>query len=280
MTKAIRIYGNNHSPWVQAVMLGLHQKQLDYDRVSSPPLDVFLAWGCMMPAASFDGAPWELESKKILQRVGFSEISDEDMRAVRYSWQGVLHRTDFWTRFWGEFSLASDPHPSLPRRFINNFLRSFTILYFFLLIRSTVFVRRPPEPSSYGDQFVGWEERFAAMAGSFLGGDEPDSVDLLLFGIIQCHCSIRVPPVLALQSDPRLSHTRQWIAEMQRYFTDYDSLYSGVYFEPHSASPDPASPLDQFAFWLGSISMIVLFWITIPLVAVLAHRNRLLCHVI
>ena len=276
----IRLYGNNHSPWVQAVMMGLHQKQLDYSRTSAPPLDVLIAWGCMMPAASFDRAPWELESKKILHRLGFSDVSDEDMIAVRRAWQGVLHRADFWSRFWGEFSLASDPNPSLPGRLVNNFLRSFTILYFFLLIRVTVLVRRPDEPESYGDQFIGWEERFASMDDPFLGGHEPDSVDLLLFGVIQCHCSIPVPPILALQSDPRLTRTRHWIAKMQEYFADYPSLYSGVYFEPHSASPDPATPLDQLAFWLGTVFMIAFFWLTVPLVAVLAYRNRTLRHAV
>jgi hypothetical protein len=276
----IRLYGNNHSPWVQAVMMGLHQKQLDYSRTSAPPIHVFLAWGCMMPAASFNGASWELESNNILLRLGFSEVSDGDMRTVRHGWQGVLHRTDFWTRFWGEFSLASDPNPSLPRRLINNFLRSFTILYFFLLIRVTVFVRRPEEPESYGDQFIEWEERFAKMKGPFLGGDEPDSLDLLFFGIIQCHCSIPVPPILALQSDPRLTRTRHWISEMQKYFEDYPSLYSGVYFEPHSASPDCATPLDQLAFWSGSVFMVAFFWFTVPLVGVLAYRNRFRRHAI
>lgn len=270
----IRLYGNNHSPWVQAVMMGLHLKQLDYSRTATPPWEVFKSWGCMMPAASFDDASWELESKHILHRVGFSEVSDEDMVAVRRTWQGVLHRTDYWPRFWGEFSLASDPHPSRVQRFLNNFLRSFTILFFFLLIRTTVFVRRPPEPESYGDQFMEWEQRFAAMEGRFLAGDEPDSVDLLLFGIIQCHCSIPVPPLYALQSDPRLELTRRWIADMQKYFSDYTSLYSGVYFEPHSQPPEPAKPVDQLAFWLGSVLMIAFFWLTVPLVAVLAHRNR------
>ncbi len=276
----VRLYGNNHSPWVQAVMMGLHQKQRAYDRISRPPLDVFLAWGCMMPAASFDGEPWALESKHILRRLGYSEVSDDDMKAIRYAWQGVLHRADFWTRFWGEFSLASDPHPSMLQRFVNNFLRSFTILFFFLLIRTTVFLSRPQEPDNYGDQFLGWEERFAAMPGPFLAGDEPDSVDLLLFGIIQCHCSIPVPPIAALQSDERLVHTRRWIGAMQRHFADYPSLYSGVYFEPHSASPEPATALDQFAFWLGAIVMIACFWITVPLIAFLAHRNRVLRHAI
>ena len=155
----IRLYGNSHSPRVQAVMLGLHQKRLDYARTSAPPLDVFLAWGCMMPAASFDGEPWELESKNLLHRLGYSEVSDEDLLDVRLAWQGVLHRTDFWARFRGEFSLASDPAPSLPQRLINNFLRSFTILYFYLLIRVTVLARRPREPENSGDQFVEWEQR-------------------------------------------------------------------------------------------------------------------------
>jgi hypothetical protein len=255
-------------------MMGLHQKRLDYSRSTVPPAEAFIKSGVMMPAASFDGGPWELESKDILYRLGYSEVSAEEMGSVRRAWQGVLHRADFWARFWGEFSLASDPSSSLPQRLFNNFLRSFTILYFFLLIRFAVFVRRPQEPESYGDQFMEWEERFAAMKGPFMGGDAPDSVDLLLFGIVQCHCSIPVPPILALQSDPRLTCTRAWIGEMQKHFADYPSLYSGVYFEPHSSAPEPATSLEQLTFWLGSISMVALFWITVPLVAVLAYRNR------
>ena len=233
-----------------------------------------------MPAASFDGAPWELESKRILNRIGFSAVADEDMAAIRRTWQGVLHRTDYWTRFWGEFSLASDPHPTSVRRFVNNFLRSFTILYFFLLIRTTVLFRRPREPDSYGDQYMDWEQRFAEMEGPFLAGDEPDSTDLLLFGIVQCHCSIPVPPLYALQSDPRLNLTRRWIGEMQQYFSDYDSLYTSAYFEPHSLPPEPAKPMDQLAFWLGSAFMVASFWVTVPLVAIIAYRNRIIRHAV
>ena len=142
----IRLYGNDHSPWVQAVMLGLHQKGLDGSRSTVPPPEVFLRWGIMMPAASFEGGPWELESRHILHKLGFSEVSDRDMAAIRNTWLGVLHRADFWTRFWGEFSLASDPSASAPQRLLNNFLRSFTILYFFLLIRFVVLMGRRREP--------------------------------------------------------------------------------------------------------------------------------------
>ena len=255
-------------------MMGLHQRRLDYSRSTVPSPEAFISWGVMMPAASFDGEPWELESKDILHRLGYATVSDEDMGVIRRTWRGVLHRADFWTRFWGEFSLASDPSPSLPQRLINNFLRSFTIFYFFLLIRFAVFMRRGQELESYGDEYMEWEKRFASMKGAFLGGDAPDSIDLLLFGIIQCHCSIPVPPVTALQSDPRLVSTRCWIGEMQKHFADYPSLYSAVYFEPHSSPPESAGSFDQLTFWLGALFMVAFFWITVPLVAVLAYRNR------
>ncbi|MDA0790235.1 MAG: hypothetical protein O2780_12355 [Proteobacteria bacterium] len=67
---------------------------------------------------------------------------------------------------------------------------------------------------------------------------------------------------------------------MQKHFADYPSLFSAVYFEPHNAPPDPATPLDQLAFWLGSIVMIASFWITVPLIALLAHRNRIPRHAV
>jgi hypothetical protein len=271
----VRLYGNDHSPWVQAVMLGLHQKKMAYTRTARPPLEVFKQWGPMMPAASFDGAPWQLESKDILHKLGYSACSDEDMRAIRRAWRGVMHRADYWPRFWGEFSLASDPHPSPVPRFVNNFLRAFTILYFFTLIRHGVFANRGyHDPANHGDQFLEWEERFSAMDGPFLAGDEPDVVDLLLFGIIQCHCSIPVPPLYALQSDPRLDRTREWIANMQRHFADYPSLYSNVYFAPHALGPKPASGMEQFAFWLGAIVAVAGLPMTLPVSAYFIYRNR------
>ena len=271
---AIRLYGNDHSPWVQAVMMGLHQKNLECTRTTAPPVDVFKEWGVMMPAASFDDGPWEIESKDILHHLGYSEVSDEDMHAIRRAWHGVLHRAQYWTRFWGEWSLASDPSPSALGRFAQNFLRAFTAFYFFLLIRWGVYALGYRDPENYGDQYMEWEERFSAMDGPFLAGDEPASVELLLFGIIQCHCSIVVPPVYALQSDPRLERTRAWIGSMQEHFADYPFLYSRAYFEPHSLPPKPATAVEQLAFWLGALTMVACFPITVPLVTWLAYRNR------
>ena len=268
------LYGNNHSPWVQAIMMALHEKHLGYSRTTVPPLEVFSKWGPMMPAISIDGEPWFLESTDILYRLGYSQIADEDMLAIRQAWTGVMHRTDYWPRFWGEFSLASDPNPNLARRFVNNFLRAFTILYFFTLIRFGVFSRGYGDPHSHADAYIHWEDRLADSNCQFLGGDKPDSKDLLLFGVVQCHCSVPVPTVLALQADPRLPLVRDWIGRMQRRFSDYPSLFSGIYFSPHSAGPERANGFEQFAFWLGSIFRITLLPFTGPVIGYFIHKNR------
>jgi len=226
----------------------------------------------MMPAASVDGEPWQLESADILQRIGYETVSAEDLHAVNGAWRGVLHRPDSAFRFFYGFSLAGDPNASAMLRLRNNFLRSFATLYFFLLIRFSVLTAKNPDPENFGDQFLFWEEKLTHCDGPFLGGESPDTIDLLLFGIIQCHCSIPVPPIQALQQDPRLDRVRAWIAAMQERFSDYKHLYSGVYFEPHSLPPVPASLFERTIFWLGSAVMILSFPVTVPLIAFLVLR--------
>ena len=195
------------------------------------------------------------------------------MQLVRRAWQGVLHRADSAALFWGGFSLIGDSDPSRLRQTLHNFLRSFLTLYFFLLIR-TVSLVAPRDPEDFGDQFLPFEDMLRASGEPYLCGQQPNTLDFLLFGIVQCHCSIRVPPVAALQSDPRLGRLRAWVGTMQERFVDYEHLYSGVYFPPHSAAPNWASGLERICFWLGATSMIVLFPITVPAVALLAIRNR------
>jgi len=266
------VYGQDHSPWVQAVLLGLYEKGLSHTLTTVPPFSVFRRTGILMPAASVDGRPWQLESTEILQQAGFSPVSREDVVAVYDAWQGVRHRPDSAFRFWHGFSLCRDPHPSLLPRLRNHFLRSFATLYFYLLIRVMVLSGRGQDPENFGDQFLFWEDRLEKRPGPYLGGNKPDTLDILLFGILQCHCSIRVPPVTALQEDPRLTRMRAWIAAMQERFAGYRHLYSGVHFKPHSQAPSPAAPLEQAAFWLGSIFMIALFPITVPMVLFFAIR--------
>ncbi|NIP16453.1 MAG: hypothetical protein GWM88_17570 [Pseudomonadales bacterium] len=270
----VEVYGADHSPWVQAVLLGLHDAGIPHSLTSLPPRETFRGSGVMMPAARIDEGAWHLESADILRQIGFSPVTDEQMKLVRGAWRGVLHRADSAALFWGGFSLLGDRHESSARRLANNFLRSFLTLYFYLLIRTAVRMTRPQDPESFGDQFVPFEEMLDTSGKPYLSGDEPDTLDFLLFGIIQCHSSIYVPPLGALQADPRLDGLRGWIARMHERFSNYDHLYSGAYFAPHSRRPAWASPPERIAFWLGGAFMIAAFPITIPLVAFLAIRNQ------
>ncbi len=270
----VDVYGADHSPWVQAVLLGLHDARIPHTLTSLPPVATFLSAGVMMPAAKVAGDRWQLESAEILRDIGFASVTDEQMRLVRGAWLGVLHRADSAALFWTSFSLAGDRSPSFAKQLVNNFLRSFVTLYFFLVIRTVVLLGRRNDPEHFGDQFLPFEEMLEASGTRYLSGEEPNTLDFLLFGIIQCHCSIHVPPVTALQSDARLGRLRAWIGAMQERFSDYDHLYSGVYFRPHSKPPRWASPPNRVVFWLGTVFMIAAFPLTVPLVAFLAIRNR------
>lgn len=270
----VDVYGGYHSPWVQAVLLGLHDAGIDHSLRSLPPLDTFLKSGVAMPAASIDGGPWKLESGDILADLGFDPLKAEENTLLRSAWRGVFHRPDSAALFWGGFSLAGDRNPSLLRRLACNFLRSFVTLYFYLLIKFAVRFSGARDPENFADQFMPFESMLADSGDPYLCGDAPNTLDYQLFGILQCHCSIYVPPVAALQSDPGLEKLRAWIGTMQQRFSNYDYLYSGQYFAPHSPPPVRASGLDRVAFWLGALAMIALFPITVPLVAFLAVRNR------
>lgn len=270
----VEVYGADHSPWVQAVLLGLHEAGIEHALRTVPPREVFLDRGVRMPAASFDGGPWRFESTDILTALGFAGLQDSERHLVVHTWQGVAHRPDSAALFWGGFSLAGDRHPSTLRRFVRNFLRSFVTFYMYLLIKTLNRLNYMPDAENYGDQYLPIEEWLAKSDGPFVAGSRPDTIDFVLFGIVQCHCSVYVAPVSALQADERLGGVRAWIAAMHERFAGYPHLYSGLYFAPHAPPPTWARPLDRIAFWLGGLTMFLLLPITLPLVAFLAIRER------
>ena len=268
----VDVYGQDHSPWVQSVLLGLHEKDVSHTLTTVPPLSVFLKWGVMMPAASVDGGPWHKESADLLRQLGYGTVSQDELRAINDAWRGVTHRAKSATRFFHAASLIHDLHPSGLRRLRNQFLRSFAVLYFYVLLLYVIRTGLQPDPENFAGQFLYWEQRLEKSAGAYLGGDEPNTLDMMLFGVIQCHCSIPVPPLDALRVESGLSRMRSWIATMQQRFTGYRHLYSGVYFEPHSPRPDQSRGFERAAYWVGLTFMIIAFPLTIPLIIFLASR--------
>lgn len=272
--KQVELYGQDHSPWVQAVLLGLHEKKIPYELTTTPPLPVIFKWGVLMPAARLDGAPWRVESAELLQGIGFDAPTPEEMAAIRKAWLGVVWRVRHPRRFFVAASRIRDPHPSAMRRLVRQFVRGFVVVYFFLLLRFVRAAGIEPDPDDFADQFFYWERRLAEAGSPFLGGREPNACDLLLFGMVQCHCSIPSPPVAVLQRDPRLVLTRAWIGAMQEHFRGYSHCYSGAFFEPHLRAPQTAGPFERASFFAGIGLTIVLSALTVPLIVLLALRVR------
>lgn len=270
----VQLYGQDHSPWVQAVLLGLHEKNIAYQLTTAPPLAVLCNWGVLMPAARWDGAPWRIEATGLLQAIGFEATTPDELTAIRKAWLGVTSRVRDPRRFFAAASRIRDPHPSPLRRLARHFVRGFVAFYFFVLVRFVRAAGLQPDPDDFADQFLYWERRLADVGSELLGGGRPNACDLLLFGMVQCHCSLPTPPVHVLQEDPRLGRMRAWIGAMQVHFAGFPHCYSGAYFTPHSRAPEPASPRERAAFWMGLGLTILLSPITVPLVAILAWRVR------
>jgi glutathione S-transferase len=272
--KHVTVYGNDHSPWVQAVLLGLHDRGIAHTLVTVPPLRVFLDSGVLMPAAQIDDGAWRLDSAAILAALGYSEVAEEDARSLRRLFaSSALRRTDDAWAFWSRFSFARDGHPNGLRRHWNHFWRAFSILYFFTLIRVGG-PRMAPRDSESGRKALRTLQARLPGAHPFFGGDAPDTVDLQLFGLVQMFSSIPVPELAILQKDPELECLRRWVGEMQRRFSGYGHLYAAADYEPVLPTPPGARGTERIAFWLGALAMWLAFPITLPLVAIYAGRVR------
>ena len=95
---------------------------------------------------------------------------------------------------------------------------------------------------------------------------------MLLFGIVQCHASIPVAALHALRYDARFDGLRRWIGHMQARFKDYPHLYSGAYFEPALPQPETANFAQRFIFYIGLLTLLALFPLTLALVFALMKR--------
>ena len=87
----IDVYGADHSPWVQAVLLGLHNRQRAVRLYPVPTLPMLAREGVMMPAARMDGGPWQWESADILESLGYSAVTQDEYLPGRRSvdWKGI-----------------------------------------------------------------------------------------------------------------------------------------------------------------------------------------------
>ena len=269
---SVKVYGFTHSPWVQAVLLALHDQGIEYDLFLRPPFKVFRKWGVYMPAISINDGPWEIESTEILIKLGYEPISIQEITAANSAWQGVLHRTDNPFNFFLSFSRGGQVSKSFMSNTTSNFLLSFVAFYMFILINIGKLRLKQKEPNNFGDQFMYWENLINSSDGPFIEGNKPGSKDMIMFGMVQCHASIPVPALDALLNDKRLKNVRIWISKMQDNFSEYPFLYSAKFFQSSAPEADSANFFQIVVFFLGLLIMFLAFPITITLVLILMGR--------
>ena len=113
MPRSARLFGADHSPWVQAVLLGLHARGIPHQYSVVPPLRLFIASGIFMPAVRLDGGPWRYDSGRILEALGFAPIPPEDARAMARLFRlGASERTEDAARFWRSWRMMRCFHAS------------------------------------------------------------------------------------------------------------------------------------------------------------------------
>ena len=255
------VYGGDHSPWVQSVLLGLHERGIAHTVVTIPPLSLFLNSGILMPAAKFDDGPWLLDSQRILAELGFGAVAEEEHLALRTVFaSGAFQRTDSPWDFWYRWSYLRDGHPVVARRLWNHLWRPFSVFYFFTLITMARRTRSEPSSERLREEFSFFEERLRT-GGEFLAGAAPDTADLQLFGLVQMYGSIPGPSLAVLRGDPKLERLRQWVESMQRRFSSYGHLYTGSYFEPPLPEIEPSPAHERAFYWLGC----TLIWLAFPI---------------
>ena len=106
----IDLYGNDHSPWVQSVLLFLYDKNMIYNLRTIPTLSLFFKSGVMMPAMRVKSHEWKLDSADILESLGCEQITDLEKKLIFRTWQGVQHRVDNPFNFFYAFSICKGFH--------------------------------------------------------------------------------------------------------------------------------------------------------------------------
>ena len=268
----ISIYGNDHSPWVQSILLAVHRKGLPHSELALPPPALFLNSGVLMPAAKIDDGPWLLDSGKIIAKLGFSEVSAPDRKALHRAFGSALERTDNPLNFWYRWSYLRDASPLLIRRLWNHLLRPFSVFYFLLLI---TIARQKLKLSTeqVRQNFLYWEHRLDTGA-LFFGGEAPDTVDFQFFGMVQMYASIPGRSLAILQCDEELPQVRAWIKRMHEQFENYPHLYTASKFEARLPEVERAPLYERPFFWIGSAMMWLGFPVTLALCLYFINRVR------
>jgi|TARA_B110000003_G_scaffold269516_1_gene300669 glutathione S-transferase len=267
--KDVIIYGGDHSSWVQAVLLGLHLKGVEYKVTTFPPRKLFKHSGILMPAQLGSDGTWMLQSADILEQHGYGRLEREDLIALLKTLWGGFNRIDSPFQFWRQWGWVRDENDNVLIRLANFFRRPFVALMFYIILRqipkklsalndgSQQRMKKIPSTADMCAAYRDWQDKLLESPGPFLDGEKPGLRDIHLFGTVQLYASIPVPMLYVLMESPDLKQLRNWISAMEDECKAYRHLYSRQYFSESGPAPSRASSFESAVFWLGTAMVLI-----------------------
>ena len=311
----IHVYGTDHSPWVQAVMLTLELKNLEYSLTSSPGPRTMSAGGnadhaesaFTMPAL-WHGETCIYDSFEIIRFLD-AEYPDPPLFAgiepaqASAHWQQFRNMFDYPLlrtagsknlRFWYEWSLMADDHPSLVARLASRFARPFVTLWMYAII---TMARRHIGADNIVEKMLPlrtlpalkyFERMLTESGGPFLLGDTISYLDIGLLGQFQCMLGNLSDEVLPIIDEcPELwawLHRQHNLPEWHAYRRLYSRAHPAVAerlktFGTASTESPPAGMwyagiTTQATYWLGVAAMLVAAPLTALALWVILRKTR------
>ena len=292
----VHIYGVNHSPWVQAVLLTLHMKRIKYSLASFlHPQTILESYRqgisspIRIPAMWYDGE-CIYESTNIIEFLDAKHPktprlfnnTNEDVVAVNLQKVSTLFYSYVFTRvagqkrwqFWYEWSIIEDNTTSVIEQFLSRLSRPFTVLYFWVLIHLARIYRRNLNGNYPGEGFKNSIACFSKMieknGGEYANGSNVTYLDIVLLGHFQCMFSgSNGLGALSKEVIPIVDQYPimwKWLKSMHKHplLVDYPFMYSRCdeniiqrTGEPRKGGVTADTIIGQIIYWFGVFCLIL-----------------------
>jgi len=298
---SIHLYGFNHSPWCQAVLLTLHMKGLAYSMTSLLHPQTVLeshrqgVSPIQMPAMWYNGKCYyestnliELLDLKHPQKCNlFENIGEKEValnvKNILKLFPYVLTRVAGLKnlQFWYEWSIGQDRTSSQTSKFLSRFSRPFTTLYFWLILNAfRIFVLKCAWPEKkFRKGIACFSDMMEKNEGKYLLGSDIKYIDILLLGHFQCMfsgsngCGALSKEVIPIIDEHPILW--QWLKNMHQHQSlfDYPYMYSRCdqsllerTGEKKLGVVERENLLGQITFWIGAVFLVLVWRVTLVLI--------------
>ena len=282
--KNVRLYGVEHSPWVQGIRLALTHHRIPHQLTSVPvSLSHFWRYGPVFPVLRLRDQSIHIDSFRmymLLEKHGYDmgmhSMSEHERFLIQLEMEklfsiyalGRCGKGKKWAFIKGWSKMREDHN-----RTSGIVFRALIANYFWVLIIMGIQVvkikkRVPYNMKAIEKKLAVWNQKLEGKV--WLTGEKVGFVDFALFGHLQCMSSgltDELFPVLQRQS-----HLLSWMERMISIQEGYTPMYVRRITDP-SATVAISGRKEQLIFWMAWLGWILLLPITLVFI-ICCLRNR------